>query len=99
METLTSSFPSSTRAQLDNIIFYPGPASEKRCKSASTGADEWLDIDEILAQVLREVWRASTEECDLTGGFDVMGRGELRFRRPRSGLPANTLDGRYSRSY
>lgn len=60
--------------------------------------NEWPDIDEILARFPREVWRASTEECDLTGGSDVMGGGEPHFRRAWSYPLANTLDGRYPRS-
>ena len=79
MEVLSSAFPSSTPAsiQLDNIIFYPGPPSEKRCGSALTEADAWPDTDEVLAEAQQD-WRYSTQQLDLILDSGVMNEGETQ---------------------
>jgi hypothetical protein len=91
MQALTSSFPSSTRShngvQLDNIIFYSGPASAKTRETTPIDADEWSDIDMIFA----EEWVATTEQLDPTGGFDITREGERYSQFLHSGLPSNVL--------
>lgn len=88
---MTCSFPSSTRAQLDNIIFYAGPPSKKSCELASTNADEWSDIDEILAQATREERATGIEDFDFATGFDGTGEGELSLRLLCTGTPSTRL--------
>ena len=98
METMTSSFPSSTytRPQLDNIVFYSGPASPKRCASSSN-ADKWPDIHEILAQAAQQEWETEVEGFDFSGGFDITSDGEFRLHRLCTGPAANALDGRFAK--
>lgn len=62
-------------AQLDNIVFYTGPPSEKRRGAASPGAEEWPDIDELLAMAAQAEHGTGVEELDSTG-FEIMGEGE-----------------------
>jgi hypothetical protein len=82
MQALTSSFPSSTRgryrAQLDNIIFYSGPASAKTREFTPIDADEWPDVDMIFAEASQHEWVAATEHLGPLGGFDITGEGEPR---------------------
>ena len=94
---MTCSFPSSTRAQLDKIIFYSGPPSKTSRESASTDAEEWPDIDEILAQADQQEWAAGIEELDFTTGFKSTREGELRLHHPCSCTPANALNYRISK--
>lgn len=75
---MTCSFPSKTRTQLDNIIFFTGPPAEKKGrKSASDNIDEWLDIDQILASGGDEGWLHSVAGLDWTAGLDNMAEGEV----------------------
>lgn len=81
METMTSFFtsnpcPSRPSAQVDNIIFYSGPASKKAREPAPTIADECRDIDEFLAQTESQGWPTGVEHFDVTAGFDLMGVGK-----------------------
>jgi hypothetical protein len=96
METMTSSFPSSTRGQnsvqLDKIIFYSGPASTKTREITPTDADEWPDIDMVFAEDAQQHWAAGTEWWDAAGGFDITGEGEPCSQCPPSGLPSNARD-------
>ena len=94
---MTRSFPSSTRAQLDKIIFYAGPPSKTSRESASTDAEEWPDIDEILAQADQQEWAAGIEGFDFTTGFESTREGELRLHHPCSRTPANALNYRISK--
>jgi hypothetical protein len=99
METMTSAFPSSicghNRAQLDNIIFYSGPASKKTRDTASTDADEGPDIDMVFAEDAQQEWAAGTEWWDPAGGFDITGEGEPYSQCSRSGLPSNARELRH----
>ena len=107
METMTSSFPSSarnhTRAQIDNIIFYTGPASAMTREPLSTNADKWPDIDMIFAEAAQQEWTPSIERLDPTGGIDITSKGEFWSWCLYSGLPFNTREirhlecGRYKR--
>lgn len=66
METMTSAFPLSTpshnNVRLDNIIFYPGPASAKPREITPIDIDEWTDID---MSVDRGMSTMSQESLDL----------------------------------
>ena len=99
MQALTSSFPSSTRghnrAQLDNIIFYSGPASANPREITPIDTDEWSDVDMIFAEASQQEWVAATEQLDPAGGFDIMGEGEPCSQCPQSGLPSNALEIRH----
>ena len=99
MQALTSSFPSSTlghnRAQLDNIIFYSGPASAKTREITPIDADEWSDVDMIFAEASQQECALATEQLDPAGGFDIMGEGEPCSQCPQSGLPSNALEIRH----
>jgi hypothetical protein len=81
MQALTSTFPSSTRGhngvQLDNIIFYSGPASTKTREPSPIDADEWPDVDMIFAETPRhELTVATTEQFYPASSFDITGEGE-----------------------
>ena len=93
METMTSSFPLSTRGendvQLDRVIFYSGPKSAKTRKSPPSDADQWLDVDVILAEAAQQKWVAGIEGSDPAGGFDIIGEGEPCSQCPHGGLPSN----------
>lgn len=83
MQAPTSTFPSSTRgldhAQLDNIIFYSGPAAAKPRRNTPTDGDEWTDIDTIFAGPSPYVRMATIEHLDLTGGMETVSDGEPCF--------------------
>ena len=74
-EAMTSSFTSKNPGgiQLDKIIFYPGPTSEKRRESTTpTDSDAWPDIDKIFTQ---QEWDTGME-WDPILSFDATGDGE-----------------------
>ena len=100
MQALTSSFPSSTRGhnrvQLDSIIFYSGPASTKFRETTPIDADEWSDVEMIIAEASQQEWVAATAQLGPAGGFDIMGKGEPCSQCPQSGLPSNALAVRHS---
>jgi hypothetical protein len=87
METMTSSFPSSargqTRAQLDKIIFYSGPASANTREIMPTDIDEGPDIDMVFAEDTQQEWAAGTGWLDPTGSLDITGEGEPCTQWPR----------------
>ena len=94
MQALTSSFPSSNRSrngvQLDNIIFYSGPASTKTRGTTPIDADEWPDVDMIFAEVSQQELVAATEPLDPPRGFNIQGEGEPCPQLLHRGLPSNT---------
>ena len=96
METMTYSFPSSTRGhngvQLDSIIFYSGPASTKTREITPTNADEGPDIDMVFVEDAHQEWAAGTEWWDPAGGFDITGEGEPRSQCTPCSLPSNARD-------
>ena len=91
METLTSTFPSTTRghnrAQLDSIIFYSGPESAKTRKTQYPENDEeWLEISTIFAESTQHESMATTEWLKAAGGLDVTSKGKLLFSMSLYGL-------------
>ena len=99
MQALTSSFPSSNHSyngvQLDNIIFYSGPASAKTRETTPINADEWPDVDMIFAEALRHELVAATEHLDPARSFNIKGEGEPCSQFLHSGLPSNTREIRH----
>ena len=77
MDALTCSFRSHARTKLDNMIFYSGPPSTKRNRTASTNDDRWPDIDKIPAQAAEDGAYARMEDLDFTRGFNDTGTGKL----------------------
>ena len=96
MEAMTCSFSSKTRAQVDDIIFYTGPPTKKSCELASTDANEWPDVDEIIAQTAQEGWTTGIEDFDFVTRFDSTGEGKLCLQLLCTGT-ANTSSERISR--
>lgn len=97
MEAMIRSFPSSSRAQLDNIIFYGGPPSKKSGNSAFIAVEEWLDTDEILAPAAGEDWTTSKEHYDFTTGYDLYGEGKRRVHLLHYVAVSHTLENRIRR--
>ena len=99
MEALTSSFTSSNRGhngvQLDNIIFYSGPASVKTHETTPIDADEWFDGEVIFADASQQVRAADTEQLDVAGGSNIMNEGKPCCRCLYGDLPSNVLATRH----
>ena len=80
MQVLTSPFPSSNRShdgvQLENIIFYSGPASVKTREITPVNADEWPEVDTTFAEASQRERVAAIVRLGPAGGFDITGGGE-----------------------
>ena len=77
METMTRSFPSGVRNQLDNAIFYAGPLVRRNCESAPSDGEDGTDIDEMLVRAFREELAPGIEYFDFATGFDNANKGEV----------------------
>ena len=95
MQALTSSFPLSTRGhngvQLNNIIFYSGPAFAKMRETTLMDTDEWSNVEMIFADASQQEWAAATKQLELNGGFNIINEDEPCSQCLYSDLPFNVL--------
>ena len=99
MQTLTSFFLSSIRSpgvRLDDIIFYAGPPPTKSPEMIPLNANDWPDVDMILAEVSQHGGLAAMEISDSISNPNAKGEGRPSSPFLRSGFHYNTREVRHS---